>query len=103
MKKISLENVHDFLGSKFTKLIFAAIVIMFVGSFLLTLSQSSDEAWCGGVEVVLEHNIGIERNLIKEGRIDEAKLLHRSLVNLTKRADYCNMSKLKKLLKGNLK
>ena len=101
--KISLKNVNDFLGSKITKLFFVALILMFVGAFLLTMRQSGDEAICSEVEVVLERNISIEHNLIKEGRIDEAKLLHKSLIDLIKRADYCDMNKFKKLLKGKLK
>jgi hypothetical protein len=101
--KINLENVHEFLGSKRTKLMCGALILLYVGSFLLSTFQSGNEAICGEVKVVLEHNIGIEQELISTGNMIDAKLLHKSLVNLIKRADYCDASMLKKLLKGKPK
>jgi len=101
--KTFLERTHDFLGSGSAKLLFLSLMMMFLGSFLLTTYQKGHETVCGEVEFVLERNMDLERDLMRNGQGSQAKRLHHSLIELTKQVDYCSMSTFKKILKGRPK
>jgi hypothetical protein len=98
--KITAEDFGEFLISSTAKLLFLALLLMFIGSFLLNMYQSGNETVCDEVKEVLKHDLIIEKDLINNGHIKDAKLLHTSLVDLAKKADYCDESIIKKLLKG---
>jgi len=96
--KTKLEKVYDFLGSKDTKLLFLALLIIFVGAFFLTIYEEDKDVICTEVKIVLENNVPIEKQLISEGKIAEDKRLHRSLEQLIKQADVCDADFLRKII-----
>lgn len=97
--KITAEDVSEFLGSSTAKLLFLSLLLMFIGSFLLTLYRSGNETVCNEVKEVLAHNLVIEKDLIKNGHKKDALMLHNSLIGLAEKADYCDSNIIRKLLK----
>jgi hypothetical protein len=92
-----MEKISDFLGSRTAKFFFLSFVLMFVGLFFMNEYQRGESAVCNGAKFVIERNIDIEYNLRKNGDIEGANKLHKSLVNLANLADDCEFNLLKLL------
>jgi hypothetical protein len=96
------EKLDNILGSKAFKMGFFAAVMIFLGLFLLKEYERNTKAVCSGIQYVIERNIPIEEKLIAEGHKKNAILLHNSLEKLAKKADDCDTTLIKKLLRRKL-
>jgi hypothetical protein len=92
-----LEYIYDFLGQRTTKFLFLSFLLLFTGAFILNMYESGQNTVCKEAKFIIERNIEIEYNLRKNGQIEDANKLHKSLVGLAERLDDCDFSLLKLL------
>lgn len=102
MLKIDLEDVNEFLISPAAKFLFVAMLLIFLGSFFITMYNDGNESVCSEVKEVIVQNVQIEKKLMLEGHTKDAFMLYNSLEKLIKKADYCDTNLLHKLLQRRL-
>lgn len=98
-----MEKFTEFLGSRGAKILFLSFLLIFLGSFFTKQYERGNNAVCNGARFVIERNLEIEYNLRKNGDIESANELHKSLVKLAKRADDCEFNLLKLLRRRHKK